>query len=114
MRQRLPKLCEHLDEHMFSLDLIAFQWIACLFAINLPQQIHFAVWDLFFIKGVVVIIRFALTILELMEKDILQCGKFEDIYFLIDHFCQEKLDIKTLMEKFADRISLKQIESLRA
>ena len=63
MRKRLPKLCDHLDDVAFSLDLIAFQWIACLFAINLPQQIHFAVWDLFFIKGVVVIIRFALTIL---------------------------------------------------
>ena len=36
MLQRLPELCEHLEEHQFSLDLIAFQWIACLFAINLP------------------------------------------------------------------------------
>ena len=98
---------------MFSLDLIAFQWIACLFAINLPQDIHFAVWDLFFIKGIVVIIRFALTILALMEEDILKCDKFEDIYFLIDHFCQERLNIKTLMENFADRISMKQIEELR-
>jgi len=98
MLERLPRLCEHLEEHQFSLDLIAFQWIACLFAINLPQQIHFAVWDLFFIKGIVVIIRFALTILSLMEEDILKCEKFEDIYFLIDHFCQEKLDTKTLME----------------
>jgi len=36
MLERLPRLCAHLEEHMFSLDLIAFQWIACLFAINLP------------------------------------------------------------------------------
>ena len=70
-------------------------------------------WDLFFIKGIVVIIRFALTILALMEEDILKCNRFEDIYFLIDHFCQERLDIKTLMEKFADRISMRQIEELR-
>ena len=34
-------------------------------------------------------------------------------YFLIDHFCQEKLDTKTLMEKFAGRISVRQIEELR-
>ena len=95
------------------MDLIAFQWIACLFAINLPQEIHFVVWDLFFIKGIVVIIRFALTILALMEEEILKCEKFEDIYFLIDHFCQEKLDIKTLMEEFADRISMREIEELR-
>lgn len=48
-----------------------------------------------------------------MEEDILKCNRFEDIYFLIDHFCQERLDIKTLMEKFADRISMRQIEELR-
>ena len=55
-------------------------------------------WDLFFIKGVVVIIRFALTILQLMEEEILEMDKFEDIYFLINHFCQERLDTKMLME----------------
>lgn len=60
-----------------------------------------------------VIIRFALTILSLMEEDILKCEKFEDIYFLIDHFCQEKLDTKTLMDRFADRISMQEIEDLR-
>lgn len=113
MLQRLPRLCAHLEEHMFSLDLIAFQWIACLFSINLPQEIHFVVWDLFFIKGIVVIIRFALTIMALMEEDILKCEKFEDIYYLIDHYCQEKLDVKTLMDKFADRISMREIEELR-
>ena len=53
----------------------------------MPQEIHFVVWDLFFIKGIVVIIRFALTILGLMEDEILKCDKFEDIYFVIDHFC---------------------------
>lgn len=98
MLKRLPRLCEHLDNMQFSLDLIAFQWIACLFAINLPQNIHFVVWDLFFIKGIRVILRFALTILSLMEEEILAQEKFEDIYFLIDKFCQERLETKTLLE----------------
>ena len=44
-------------------------------------------WDLFFIKGIRVILRFALTILSLMEEEILAQEKFEDIYFLIDKFC---------------------------
>ena len=43
----------------------------------------------------------------------MKCDKFEDIYFVIDHFCQEKLDIRTLMDKFADRISMREIEELR-
>lgn len=114
MRKRLPRLCAHLDEHDFNLDLIAFQWLACLFAINLPQKIHFAVWDLFFIKGIVVIFRFALTILQLMEEQILRADRFEEIYSIIENFCSTQLDTKTLMEKFTDRISHKEVEELRA
>jgi len=55
------------------------------------------VWDLFFIKGITVIIRFALTILSQMEAEILQLERFEDIYFYIDKFCQEQVDTKKLM-----------------
>ena len=36
MQKRLPKLVEHLAANDFSLDLVAFQWIVCLFASNLP------------------------------------------------------------------------------
>ena len=42
--------------------------------------------------------RFALTILSLMEEEILAQEKFEDIYFLIDKFCQERLETRTLLE----------------
>ena len=66
MQKRLPKLVEHLEVNQFSCDLIAFQWIVCLFASNLPQQINMAIWDLFFIKGIIVLFRVALTILSLM------------------------------------------------
>ena len=48
-----------------------------------------------------------------MEEEILQMDKFEDIYFLINHFCQERLDTKTLMEKFAEKISMHEFERLR-
>lgn len=48
-----------------------------------------------------------------MEEEILQMDKFEDIYFLINHFCQERLDTKTLMEKFAEKINMHEFERLR-
>lgn len=70
-------------------------------------------WDLFFIKGIVVIFRSALTILTLMEKDILKCDRFEDIYFLFNHFCMERLDTRSLMDKFSKDISDEKIEELR-
>lgn len=33
-----------------------------------------------------------------MEQEILGLDRFEEIYFLIDKYCQEKLDTKTLLE----------------
>ena len=113
MKERLPKLCEHLELHDFNPDLIAFQWLACLFSINLPQHIGFAVWDLFFIKGISVIFGTALTVLSLMEKEILKVDKFEEIYKIIEEFCTTKLDTHTLMKQFSDPISMTQIEELR-
>ena len=49
-----------------------------------------------------------------MEEELLQCQSFGDIFLLIDNYCQERLDIRTLLEKFADRISLREFEKLRA
>ena len=105
MRERLPKLVAHLELHDFNPDLIAFQWLACLFSINLPQHIGFAVWDLFFIRGMSVIFRFALTILGMMEEEVLKCDKFEDIYLIIEEFCSTKLETQELLRRFADPIT---------
>ena len=63
-----------------------------------------AVWDLFFIKGIVVLFRVALTILSLMQEEILKADKFEDIYSIIENYCSTKLNINQMMEKFADPI----------
>ena len=93
MQKRLPKLVEHLAANDFSLDLVAFQWIVCLFASNLPQNIGMAVWDLFFIKGIVVLFRVALTILSLMQDEILKTNKFEEIYSIIENYCSTKLTV---------------------
>lgn len=49
--KRLPKLCQKLEDEHFSLDLLAFKWLVCLFVNNLPDDTEYTVWDLFFIKG---------------------------------------------------------------
>ena len=48
-----------------------------------------------------------------MQDEILQTNKFEEIYFIIENYCGSKLDIRTMMEKFADPISIKEVERLR-
>ena len=68
---------------------------------------------MFFIKGISVIFRFALTILSLMEEEILKADKFEDIYVIIEEFCSNGLETHMLMKKFADPIPNQLIEDLR-
>jgi hypothetical protein len=71
MSQKLPKLCKHLDKFNFDVDLLLTKWLICLFVNHLPFETELVVWDLFLIKGIQVIFRVALTIFQLMEKDIL-------------------------------------------
>ena len=52
-----------------------------------------------------VIFRFALTILGMMEEEVLKCDKFEDIYLIIEEFCSTKLETQELLRRFADPIT---------
>lgn len=86
MRKKLPKLCKHLDNFNFDLDLLLTKWLICLFVNHLPLDAELAVWDLFLIKGVSVLFRVALTLFELMQDDILAADDYGDIYMIVDKF----------------------------
>lgn len=66
MKDRLPKLCQHLEKFNFDLDLLLTKWLICLFVNHLPLDAELAVWDLFLIKGTSVLFRVALTLFNLM------------------------------------------------
>ena len=63
MRDRLPKLCNHLETFNFDLDILVTKWLIVLFVNHLPLDAELAVWDLFLIKGSTVLFRVALTLL---------------------------------------------------
>lgn len=69
IRLKLPKLFAYLDEfpetNTFLMQKL-FKWLMVLFVGELPLDVEYVVWDLFFIKGESVIFRVALTILMLM------------------------------------------------
>ena len=65
--KKLPKLCKHLEYFEFDVDLLLTKWLICLFINHLPLETELVVWDLFFIKGIQVIFRVALTLFELMQ-----------------------------------------------
>jgi len=62
----LPKLCLILDLNPETHIILAqklFKWLMVLFVGELPSETEYLVWDLFMVKGSVVLFRVALTIL---------------------------------------------------
>lgn len=78
------------------MDLLLTKWLICLFINHLPLETELVVWDLFFIKGIQVIFRVALTLFELMQADILEADDPGTIYMIVDKFGY-KVDRKTLL-----------------
>lgn len=67
-----------------------------MFVGHLHEDTEFAIWDLFFIKGSTVIFRVALTILELMQEEIMNCDNYGDFYMVMNNF-PKTIDRKTLL-----------------
>jgi hypothetical protein len=67
-----------------------------LFVGHLHEDTEFAIWDLFFIKGSTVIFRVALTILELMQEEIMNCDNYGDFYMVMNDF-PKTIDRETLL-----------------
>jgi hypothetical protein len=69
LKEKLPKLCVILDLNPETHIILAqklFKWLMVLFVGELPQETEYLVWDLFMVKGSVVLFRVALTILTMM------------------------------------------------
>ena len=88
MNRRLPNLCQHLDNFNFDVDLLLTKWLICLFVNHLPLETELVVWDLFFIKGIQVLFRVALTLFQMMEEQILEAEDPGTIYMIVDKFGQ--------------------------
>ena len=68
----MPKLWQHLNvmENSVCIAALNFMWVN-LFVNFLSTQAEYFVWDLLFVLGSAVLFRVTLTLLELMEEDIL-------------------------------------------
>ncbi len=113
MSKKLPKLCKHLQEQEFDVDLLLTKWLICLFVNHLPLETELLVWDLFFLKGSQVIFRVALTLFSMMEKEILQAEDMGSIFMIVDRFGY-KVDRSLLLKSFVSGITNFDIKGLRS
>lgn len=77
-----------------------------MFVGHLHDNTEFAIWDLFFIKGSTVIFRVALTMLELMQDEIMNCDNYGDFYMVMNDF-PKTIDRETLLKNLVSGIQNK-------
>ncbi|VDK86941.1 unnamed protein product, partial [Litomosoides sigmodontis] len=70
--RRLPRLAAHLDRCGIDLATVTLNWFLALFYDAVPFQTMIRIWDCFLLDGTKVLFRFALAILSIHEREVLQ------------------------------------------
>jgi hypothetical protein len=86
-----------LEEAGFDPSLLAFQWLVCFLSYNLPEEVSYRVWDLFFLKGPKIIFRISLALLHMMKKDLMRSKDFGDIFETLESYPRKVIDVNTLI-----------------
>lgn len=85
-----------------------FKWLMVLFVGELPLETEYLIWDLFMIKGSVVIFRVALTILKLMQNAIMAELTYDNVIKVLTTFGMQ-ISCKSLMKNLVAGASNTQI-----
>lgn len=95
----------HFDNIGFNTDLLTFPWLVQIFVNKIPLETVLVVWDLFFLKGVRVLLRVALTVFSIVEQDCLEFDRFDEVLMHIQEFVLNELDPASLLNNFAQEIT---------
>jgi hypothetical protein len=63
---------------MIAASMYATKWYPTMFSISLPFEFTIRIWDLFMVDGFKVLYKAALTVLRLLQKDLIKV-EFEGI-----------------------------------
>ena len=76
--KQIPLLQKRLREGGFELAVFTLPWFICLFINTLPFITVMRIWDVILFEGDKALIRIALALLSIGEKDLLQCHDFSE------------------------------------
>ena len=76
--RQIPRLQERLREGGFQLAVFTLPWFICLFINTLPFITVMRVWDVIMFEGDKALIRIALALLSIGERDLLKCHDFSE------------------------------------
>lgn len=113
LQQRLPDLAAHFEDLGFNSELLTFAWFVQMFVNKMPFETVQVVWDLFFLKGVKVLIRVALTVFSILQQDCLDFDRFDHVMMHVQEFIQVELTPESLLSNFAPDIPRKDFRHYR-
>jgi Rab-GTPase-TBC domain len=67
MKERLPRVSEHLQRFCFDPMFFSLNWFICLFTDKLDEKVSLAILDILFIKGNEILHNIGLAILLLLQ-----------------------------------------------
>lgn len=111
----MPKLCLILDLNPETHIILAqklFKWLMVLFVGELPPETEYLVWDLFMVKGSVVLFRVALTILYMMQELMMQDDSLENVMLVLQTFCPT-VTSRVLLKNLSRDVDGDEINQLR-
>lgn len=76
--KQIPELQAKLKEGGFELVVFTLPWFICLFINTLPFITVMRVWDVIMFEGDKALIRIALALLSIGEKELLACSEFSE------------------------------------
>ena len=103
----------HFEQIDFNTDLLTFPWLVQLFVNKIPLETQLVVWDLFFLKGVRVLLRVALTVFSVVQQDCLDLDRFDLVLMHIQEFIMNELDPPSLFANFSAGITRSDFKQMR-
>jgi hypothetical protein len=71
--------------------------VICLLSTGLPQEVSDRIWDLFFLKGHKMIVRFLLAIFTLIKNKLMIIDRFDQAMRAIEELPKYLVDIDILI-----------------
>ncbi|XP_064648922.1 uncharacterized protein LOC135501087 isoform X6 [Lineus longissimus] len=72
LKEKLPKLHQHLDDLDIEISTVTLNWFLAIFFDSVPMETLLRIWDCFLLEGPKVLFRFAIAILKIHEKALLE------------------------------------------
>lgn len=81
-----------------------------IFVGKIPLETSLVVWDLFFLKGPRALLRTAITIFQIVESDVVEFERFDEVLMYIQDFVAKDLSPSVLLLEFANEIKKAEFE----